>query len=302
MACSQLAGRTNLLSLPETVWCFWLDDTRPDLVARYGECESFYLSLPTIPGGLRLCTLTGTRCKAGPTHYCDGIPPAAPSPRQPLPWPPAPPARPPTPPPALPAACTPSWDFCLTGEGFGASANRIVRHDCDGDGQLDVLCEEAGGDYQRYLLGSSSSCGGRPACAVLNGACAACPSVPPRLPQSCTPPPSPPPASSGCCLVLIGDSITAGLGRESRCSHCTQHHSVHPDHSVHPPQCAPTIHSTHHTLHPPHTPWRNAPLLTVQAAGHHRWRYGGQRPLLDAGLLIVRPMPAPALTSSSGDC
>lgn len=124
----------------------------------------------------------------------------------------------------LPPTCTTPFEWCYTGNGYGSSANIIVRDvDCDGDGVADLLCEEvgpdplAGGSHARYLLASTPGCGMHPACQELGGSCASCPAVPLRLPQSCPLPPPPQPLAPGAqCLMFIGDSITAGLGRESR--------------------------------------------------------------------------------------
>ena len=101
--CPELAGLTNLLSLDEEVWCFWLDDSRPDLVSRYGACDLFYVTDPLVPGNVRRCIWSIDSkdrrvCTAGPSQQCLDMPPAVPLPPTAPPPPPSPDTPPTTPP------------------------------------------------------------------------------------------------------------------------------------------------------------------------------------------------------------
>ena len=59
--CPETEGRTNLLSLPEEVWCFMLDSSHPDIVAAYGDCEDYFATSDDEPGAVKMCYLDGTR-------------------------------------------------------------------------------------------------------------------------------------------------------------------------------------------------------------------------------------------------
>ena len=113
-ACAQAApGRIDLRELSvtagEEIWCYHMDDTRNDLVERYGACDSFYVTTAAVGATtLRLCYLDASsgKCKSSRTlTYCVGhgppSPPSPPNPPAPPPSPPKPPPLPPRQPPAL---------------------------------------------------------------------------------------------------------------------------------------------------------------------------------------------------------
>ena len=79
---SVIAGRTNLLSLPETVWCYHLDDTNPTFVSTYGTCESFYFTDVKFPGAVNLCVMhSDGKCKSSTAWvYTSMAPPGPPPP------------------------------------------------------------------------------------------------------------------------------------------------------------------------------------------------------------------------------
>ena len=60
-----IAGRRDLLTIASTVqlpggitrvWCYMLDNSHPEVHAALGGCEGYYVSSPSRPGGVTLCT------------------------------------------------------------------------------------------------------------------------------------------------------------------------------------------------------------------------------------------------------
>ena len=67
--CLERANRSSLYSLrPDIVWCYMLDASHPEIHARYGSCEDYYVPSYTFPGVHWLCkevmTPRGVKCTA----------------------------------------------------------------------------------------------------------------------------------------------------------------------------------------------------------------------------------------------
>ena len=68
--CLEKSNRTNVYSLrPDVVWCYTLDDSHPEIKARYGSCEDYFVPSTTYPGIHWLCRTVvsnaeGVTCRA----------------------------------------------------------------------------------------------------------------------------------------------------------------------------------------------------------------------------------------------
>ena len=60
-----VSGRVDLLSLPEEVFCYMLDDSHPHIRDRYGPCEHYYISSAYHPGELYKTVKTDICCRVG---------------------------------------------------------------------------------------------------------------------------------------------------------------------------------------------------------------------------------------------
>ena len=83
-------GRTNLKSITsEEVWCYMLDSSHPDVLARHGACEDYFYTDDKHPGKVNYCTMTDGMCKPSETWTTvANAPPVPPSPAPPPPPPP----------------------------------------------------------------------------------------------------------------------------------------------------------------------------------------------------------------------
>ena len=156
--CALLAARTDLLTLPDEVFCYHFNDQA--VVDLYGDCESFYTSTTDIPGAVRFCTLTPNnagvmRCTAPQAetesgwHDCTSVlvspsppPSASPSP---------PPSASPSPPPSLspsPPLQSQAYPGCsasdLLGDLDGSGVSSVppdIRTHLPGCPSLQLPCE-----------------------------------------------------------------------------------------------------------------------------------------------------------------
>ena len=84
-ACSLLTSRINLNTLPGSIGCNQLNASHPTISDAHQDCELYYTSVETIPGGVKLCFWDGAICKSSDHFLCLNVPP---SPLPSFPYPP----------------------------------------------------------------------------------------------------------------------------------------------------------------------------------------------------------------------